>query len=150
MSDRYIDAIGGNDSANGLTPGTAWASLTKLNGLNPGNGSTIWLASGAEWNYVDTWAAHKAHTTFPYNCSDNLRSTDSANPIKVLPYYPRGDQGAPVIRWYAAIASIEWLHESSIGQNVWSIPWVSTFTCKGFCVAYGADNTLGVIATQQV
>lgn len=150
MADHYIDAIGGNDSANGLTQETAWASLTKLNGLNPGNGSTIWLASGSVWDYADSWDTYKAHTTFPYNCSDNLRSTDSANPIKVIPYYPRGEQGAPVIRWYASIQASEWSHEPSIGPNAWSIPWVGTQTCKDFCMAHGHDNAIAVMACQQV
>lgn len=150
MADRYIDSVAGSDIANGLTPETAWASLTKLIALNPGNGSNIYLASGSVWEYVDSWDTYKAHTTFPYNCSDNLRSTDAANPIKVLPYYPRGDQGAPIIRWYASIQASEWSHEPSIGPNAWSIPWVGTQTCKDFCMAHGHDNAIAVMACQQV
>lgn len=150
MSDRYIDQVAGNDASNGLAPETAWQSLTKINGLNPGNGATIYLAAGSVWDYGDSWATYKLHTTFAANGCDSLRSTDSAAPVTIKPYYPRASQEKPIVRWYASIAEGDWTHETGIGENVWSIPWVGSESCNDFCVVWGANNTVGVTAVQQV
>jgi hypothetical protein len=143
----YIDPITGLDTNNGTTPQTPWQNLTKLNGLTCGNGAVIHLASDGVFEYVDTWAAYKAHTTFPFNAHDNIRSTSASAPVLIKPYYPRGQsQSKPIIRWYASISAGEWTQESGLGVNVWSIPYVSADYGTDICVAWGASNALGVLA----
>ena len=45
----YIDATGGNDLNNGLSPATAWKSLAKVNGITFTPGSRILFKAGEVW-----------------------------------------------------------------------------------------------------
>ncbi|MBN8460796.1 MAG: autotransporter-associated beta strand repeat-containing protein [Verrucomicrobia bacterium] len=45
----HLDAGSGNDSADGLTPGTAWQTLTKANSVVYQPGDNLLLKSGATW-----------------------------------------------------------------------------------------------------
>jgi len=153
----YIDFINGSDSNNGTSPATPWKNITKLVGLNCGNGAIIFIAGAKEdgtpieYVYEDTWANYKSAPSFPYNGADNLASSNASAPVIVRPYWPRGNAGVkPIIRHYASIAASDWTQETGLGSNVWSIPWVSGDSGIDFSVAYGADNKLGILATQQV
>ena len=46
----HLDADAGNDSADGLTPATAWQSLAKANSVIYQPGDSLLLKSGATWN----------------------------------------------------------------------------------------------------
>ncbi|WP_222707084.1 carbohydrate binding domain-containing protein [Neolewinella aurantiaca] len=46
----YVDATGGNDANDGLSPATAWQSLSKVNASSFSPGSTILLKCGEVWN----------------------------------------------------------------------------------------------------
>lgn len=150
----YIDPVAGDDINNGTSPATPWKNLTKINGLNPGNGAIIHLASDGIFEYVDTIANYfvSANRKFPGNNCDNLRSTNAAAPIVVKPYTARqgSAQKQPIIRWYASIAVGDWTEETGLGPNVWSIPWVGTDTIYDYCIAYGVDDKLSVGAVNQV
>lgn len=151
----YFDPIGGNDALAGNTPATAWASLTKLNGLNPGAGAKIFIADDAVFDYADTLAAYRARTRFTYNGADNMRGT-AALPILIRPYSARPNYGPikkePTIRWYASLVAGDWTNETGIGANIWSVPW----NPAGFdndneaWVCFGPDKVLGVAPRQQV
>lgn len=149
----YIDPIGGLDANNGTSPATPWQNLTKINGLNPGNGAIIHLASDGVFEYVDTIANYfvSANRYFPSNNCDNLRSTDPAVPIIVRPYNARPVLNSkPIIRWYAGIAAGDWTQETGIGPNIWSVPWTGTDTIYDYAIAYGPNDTLAIGAIQQV
>jgi autotransporter-associated beta strand protein len=45
----HLDSLSGNDSADGLTPSTAWQSLTKANSIVYQPGDSLLLKSGASW-----------------------------------------------------------------------------------------------------
>jgi len=45
----HLDADSGNDSADGLTPATAWQSLAKANSVVYQPGDSLLLKSGAIW-----------------------------------------------------------------------------------------------------
>ena len=45
----HLDALSGNDSADGLTPATAWQTLAKANSVVYQPGDTLLLKSGATW-----------------------------------------------------------------------------------------------------
>ncbi len=45
----YVDATGGNDGNNGLSPSTAWKSLAKVNGITFTPGSRILFKAGEVW-----------------------------------------------------------------------------------------------------
>jgi hypothetical protein len=45
----HLDSASGNDSADGLTPATAWQSLTKANSVIYQPGDSLLLKSGATW-----------------------------------------------------------------------------------------------------
>lgn len=74
----YVAAAGGNDAANGLTPGTAWATIQHAFNTVPLNGSIINLLAGTYSGGFDiaTWA----------------RAGSPANPV-TLQSYP----GDPVV-----------------------------------------------------
>lgn len=155
----YIDSVAGNDANSGVSPAAPWQNITKLNGLNPGNGATIYLAADGVWTYVDTWANYKSHSGsyFPYNCSDSLRSSSAAAPVVVKPYYPRGSSASkPQIAWYSALQSSDFTQVASGGNpgialnNVWRTPWSGTFNCNGFWVMFNNGAQMSVAAIQQV
>ena len=45
----YVDATGGNDSWNGLSPETAWKTIHKVNGMNFSPGDSILFKRGEIW-----------------------------------------------------------------------------------------------------
>ncbi len=45
----YVDAVGGNDAANGTSTSTAWKTLSKVNGKTFIAGDTILFKSGCTW-----------------------------------------------------------------------------------------------------
>jgi len=45
----YVDATGGNDSWNGLSPETAWKTIQKVNGMNFSPGDSILFKRGEIW-----------------------------------------------------------------------------------------------------
>ena len=46
---HHLDANTGNDTADGLTPATAWQTLAKTNSVVYQPGDSLWLKSGAVW-----------------------------------------------------------------------------------------------------
>ena len=48
----HLDSVTGNDSLDGLSPLTAWRTLTYVNGTTFGPGDTILLRRGCSWNNV--------------------------------------------------------------------------------------------------
>lgn len=45
----YVDATGGNDNNNGMSSGTAWKSLTKVNSVLLNSGDTVLFKRGETW-----------------------------------------------------------------------------------------------------
>ena len=45
----YVDATSGNDGNDGLTPGTAWQTLAKVNGATLLQGDTVNLLCSDSW-----------------------------------------------------------------------------------------------------
>ncbi|MCP1469907.1 hypothetical protein J3E64_001594 [Sphingobium sp. OAS761] len=45
----YVDALSGNDRADGTAPGRAWRTLAKVNGFALRPGDTVLLAAGSVW-----------------------------------------------------------------------------------------------------
>lgn len=45
----YVDATGGNDGNNGLSPSTAWKTLTKVNGVTFTEGNRLLFKAGEMW-----------------------------------------------------------------------------------------------------
>jgi hypothetical protein len=45
----YLDSAGGNDSSDGMSPATAWKTLTKINGVTYQPGNRICLKAGGSW-----------------------------------------------------------------------------------------------------
>lgn len=150
----YIDPVNGVDAANGLTPATAWKNLTKILGLNPGNGAVIHLANGEVFEYPEPIATYlSVGRLFGGNGCGSLRSTNAAAPIIIKPYNARPTSGAkPIIRYYGTIAASDWTQETGLGlgPNIWSFPCTTNPTIYDFALAYGPDNKISVGAHQQV
>jgi hypothetical protein len=49
MNKYHVDALGGNDSRNGLTPATAWKSLSRANRQNLRPGDSLLFKRGCSW-----------------------------------------------------------------------------------------------------
>jgi len=45
----YVDAVNGNDAADGRTQATAWKNISKLNGLTLAAGAQVFLKAGSVW-----------------------------------------------------------------------------------------------------
>ncbi len=48
----YVDATGGSDLSDGLTPGTAWQTIAKVNGTSLLQGDTVSFLCTQTWNEV--------------------------------------------------------------------------------------------------
>jgi hypothetical protein len=151
---RYIDPLhsSASDSNAGSSPSAPWANFSKLVGLNPGAGSVIYVANDAVFDYAETWANYTAGTPkFPYTSGDNLKGT-AANPIYIVPFYPRGASSSkPRIRYYAQMQASDWTQETSIsGGKVWSASWSKSYNnALATRVYFGADDTTGIAYGQQ-
>ncbi|MCM3748841.1 right-handed parallel beta-helix repeat-containing protein [Paenibacillus pasadenensis] len=79
----YVDSSGGNDANDGLSPGSAWQHLSKVNGTTFAPGDTILLKSGSSWT----------EQLYPKG------SGTAGNPIKINRY---GTGAKPIINFNIA------------------------------------------------
>jgi hypothetical protein len=79
----YVDSAGGSDTNNGLSAGTAWQHLSKVNGTTFAAGDTILLKAGGSWSEL----------LYPKG------SGTSGNPIKIDKY---GTGNKPIITYNIA------------------------------------------------
>ena len=49
-TDYYVDATGGDDSNDGLSPEEAWKTISKVNSMNYNSGDSILFKRGETWN----------------------------------------------------------------------------------------------------
>lgn len=88
----YVSASGGNNSASGRSPATAWATFTNLDGLFLGAGTTVNLKRG------DTWTNQMLRLTgkgLPGNPITLTAYGDGASPLIT----GRNLTNAPCIQW---------------------------------------------------
>ena len=140
----YIDNLHAskNDAGAGTSPTAPWAEFKNINGKTFGNGDTIYVANDNVFNYEQTLANYNASPHFTYLGAENFGSDDKANPLKIIPFYPRGySSQKPKIRWYANVVSGDWTNETGIHANVWSIPLLSISHVSA-CLAVGDSETL--------
>jgi hypothetical protein len=125
----YIDPLdpAASDSNAGTSVSLPWASIAKINGLNPGAGAVILIAADAVFEFAQTWTAYKAYGTTGLIVFDNLRGTIT-QPITIKPYYPRAvsDATKPTIRWFANTVGGDWTQEAGNGGRIWSTVWSRT------------------------
>jgi parallel beta-helix repeat protein len=57
----YVDSVGGDDGANGLSPATAWRSLGKVSATQFGPGDRILLKAGSSWSAEGNEVAGEAY-----------------------------------------------------------------------------------------
>lgn len=67
--DFYVDSVNGADTADGLTPGTAWKGLAKAaTSVTLGPGARIGLACGSLWRETWNWPASTGTAEAPVLC----------------------------------------------------------------------------------
>jgi hypothetical protein len=93
----YVDATGGSDTSDGLTQGTAWKTIAKVNGATFAAGDQILFKRGEVWN----------ESLVPPS------SGASGSPI-IFDAYGTGE--APTITGYVNLPSASWTLDSG---NIW-------------------------------
>ncbi len=100
----YVDATGGSDGNDGITPATAWKTMAKVNGSSFAAGDQILFKRGEVWN--ESLAPPSSGT--------------SGNPIRFDAY---GSGEAPTISGYVNLPSTTWTLDSG---NIWKATITST------------------------
>ena len=100
----YVDATGGNDSNDGLSQGSAWKSISKVNGSTLAAGDQVLFKRGEVW---------RESLVVP-------SSGASGNPI-VFDAYGNGE--APTITGALDLPSSSWTLDSG---NIWKAPVTAT------------------------
>lgn len=142
----YVDPIDGND-ANAGSLSAPFKTLQRLKSITASNmaNATIFLAD-EDFNIVPNWATYIAQTDFPYNGYDTMRGAQTT-PLSIRPYYPRGFKDKkPTIRYYCETEAANWVNESALGSNIWSITYgsASGFDGNGVYAMFGDTFELGV------
>jgi len=82
-STYYIDATSGNDNRNGLTPATAWRTLSRINNFNFQSGDDVYLKCD------ETWVGETLQIDW---------NGTSADRVKIGAYYMDGPSAIPGVR----------------------------------------------------
>lgn len=100
----YVDATGGSDANNGISAGTAWKTIAKVNATTLNPGDSVLLKRGEIWREQLT----------------NASSGSAGNPITYADY---GTGNKPSIRGSNAYnAAGNWANESG---NLWYVPSIT-------------------------
>ena len=94
---EYYVSNSGNDANDGLTPQTAWQSLSKIESTNFSPGDIIYLKSGEVW-YEDLYLTRSSGT--------------AGNPITITSY---GSGNKPII----SVMKEQNLSWTNMGSNIW-------------------------------
>lgn len=119
----YVDATGGSDTNDGLTQGSAWKTVTKVNGSTFQPGDQILFQRGGVWN----------ESLVPPS------SGTSGNPI-IFDAYGAGE--APTLTGYVALPAANWTLDSG---NIWKTSITSNsfnYVLFGFI---GSDGSVGSV-----
>ncbi|MGN6127174.1 MAG: carboxypeptidase regulatory-like domain-containing protein, partial [Humibacter sp.] len=87
----YVDSQGGDDSASGTAPSTAWKSFANVNGKAFGPGDRILLKAGSVWQAQGDQVAKEA---FDYTTWNNGVPTDVTEPAPTALVAPGGSGSA--------------------------------------------------------
>jgi hypothetical protein len=118
----YVDATGGIDTNDGLSPATAWKTVAKVNGSTFSAGDSILFKRGQVWN-------------------ENLvppSSGASGNPI-VFDAYGTGE--APTLTGYVSLPASSWTADIA---NVWKTSITSSSFNYVLFGYIGSDGTVGI------
>lgn len=118
----YVDAAGGSDTNDGLTQGTAWKTVAKVNGATFAAGDQILFKRGGVWS----------ESLVPPS------SGASGNPI-IFDAYGTGE--APTLTGYVSLPASSWTWDSG---NVWK----TTITSNSFnYVLFGWIGSSGSVGS---
>ena len=119
----YVDAAGGIDTNDGLSPATAWKTVAKVNGATFAAGDQILFKRGQVWN----------ESLAPPS------SGASGNPI-VFDAYGTGE--APTLTGYVGLPSASWTLDSG---NIWKTSITSSSFNYVLFGYIGSDGTVGSV-----
>ncbi len=119
----YVDATGGVDTNDGLSQGTAWKTVAKVNGSTFSAGDSILFKRGQVWN----------ESLVPPS------SGASGNPIMFDAY---GTGEAPTLTGYVGLPSASWTLDSG---NIWKTSITSTSFNYVLFGYVGSDGTVGSV-----
>ena len=107
----YLDASGGANNQNGLSPQTAWKDLFKIRGSIPEPGDTFLLKRGEQWSGAQLYLTTSGDALNPIVFSDYGATTDSL----------------PIISLTGTVAlsdiTTSWTEGSS---NIWEMPFTKS------------------------
>ncbi len=121
-TDYYVDATNGNDLNDGLTPGSAWQTVSKVNGSSFSPGDNIYFNRG------DTW---REKLTVP-------SSGSYGSPITFTSYGSGNDP--KLLRSVAKNSTGDWTNESG---NL----WYATSASEVFNVIYDSESSEAIMET---